>query len=137
MVKFYFLFHFVTSVQSCFFLILCVGGGQALPSPSDPSSSSSWREDSFGIDVLLEPFSETESENQESNSLHSSIPRAARDEAGPSQPAAPSHEWVLANERFSALLARHLQKHAEKSAVVARYPQLREADFHHLGGPKL
>jgi F0F1-type ATP synthase membrane subunit c/vacuolar-type H+-ATPase subunit K len=133
LVKMYFLFYFVSGVKSCLFLILCVGGEQALPAPSDPSSSSSWREDSFGIDVLLEPFSETESESRESNSLRSSIPRASRDEAGPSQPATSYHEWVLANERFSALLARHLQKHAEKSAVMARYPQLREADFHHLG----
>ena len=130
MVKIYFLLYFVSGVKSCLFLILCVGEGQALPAPSEPSSSSSWREDSFGIGVLLEPFSETESESRESNSLRSTLPRAARDEAGPSQPC---HEWGLANERFSALLARHLQKHAEKSAVMARYPQLREADFHHLG----
>ena len=35
-------------------------GGLPLPAPSSPSSSSSWPEDSFGINVLLEPFSETE-----------------------------------------------------------------------------
>ena len=58
------------------------------------------------------------------------MPRASRDEAGTSQPA-PSHEWMLANERFCALLERHLQKY---SALPAKYPQLREAYFHDLAG---
>ena len=46
------------------FLILSVGGGQALPLPApySPSHSSSWSEDSFEIGVLLEPFSETDIE---------------------------------------------------------------------------
>ena len=51
------------------FLILSVGGGQALPlpAPSSPSHSSSWKEDSFEIGVLLEPFSETDIEDTSGN----------------------------------------------------------------------
>jgi hypothetical protein len=43
-----------------------------------PSHSNSWTEDSFGIQVLMEPFSETE---MEGTSARASIPRV--DEAGP------------------------------------------------------
>lgn len=46
-------------------------------------NSDSWTEDSFEMRVLLEPFSETEMEGTSGNS---SIPRVARDEAGPSHP---------------------------------------------------
>jgi hypothetical protein len=49
----------------------------ALPAPSSPSHSSSWKEDSFDIDVLLEPFSETDSEGtsgiQHNMSLETSL----------------------------------------------------------------
>ena len=64
------------------FFILSVGG-LPLPAPSSPSSSSSWKEDSFEMKVLLEPFSETEMEGT-GTSARSSIPRGAGDEAGPS-----------------------------------------------------
>lgn len=56
-------------------------GREIIPSDSGsggPSHSNSWTGDSFGIQVLMEPFSETETE---STSARSSIPRV--DEAGP------------------------------------------------------
>lgn len=51
------------------FFIFSVGGGQALPlpAPSSPPHSSSWKEDSFEIGVLLEPFSETDIEDTSGN----------------------------------------------------------------------
>ena len=63
-----------------------------LPAPSGPSSSSSWTEDSFELQVLLEPFSETE---MQGTAVNSSIPRVARDEAGPSYQAAIVHNSSL------------------------------------------
>ena len=56
------------------FLILTMV--EALPAPSDPSSSAGWTD--FDEGVLLEPFSETEMEGP---SVNSSIPGVARDEA--------------------------------------------------------
>jgi hypothetical protein len=64
------------------FVILGVAGKDII-FHSGASSSSSFSEDSFDIRVLLEPFSETEMEGTSGNS---SIPRVARDEAGPSHP---------------------------------------------------
>ena len=61
-------------------LVLCVGGGQALPLPapsSGPSSSPSWTE--FDTQVLLEPFSETEMEGTSVG--NSSVASATRDVA--------------------------------------------------------
>lgn len=57
LIRIYVFSHVGLDFTSLFPLILAVGGGQALPlpSPSDPSSSSSFTEDSFEIDVLLEP----------------------------------------------------------------------------------
>lgn len=63
-----------------------------LPAPSGPSSSSSWTEDPFEPRVLLEPFSETE---MQGTAVNSSIPRVARDEAGPSHQAAIVHNSSL------------------------------------------
>ncbi|KAJ4942629.1 hypothetical protein NE237_014206 [Protea cynaroides] len=40
------------------FLSVVAGPGLPLPAPSDPSSSSSWSEDSFELEVLSEPFPE-------------------------------------------------------------------------------
>lgn len=50
-------------------LIYCVGAGQALPLPSNsgPAGSSSWKEESFEMEVLNEPFSETEMESTNSS----------------------------------------------------------------------
>lgn len=43
------------------FILWGVSSGEIIPG-SDPSRSTSWREDSFEIEVLMEPFSETEME---------------------------------------------------------------------------
>lgn len=63
------------------FIIWTEFSGEIIPSNSGsgPSRSTSWTEDSFGMRVLMEPFSETE---MEGTSARSSIPRG--DEAGPS-----------------------------------------------------
>jgi hypothetical protein len=79
-------------------------GGELIPSNSGsggPSHSNSWTEDSFGIRVLMEPFSETE---MEGTSARSSV---ARDEAGPSHQgrdeARPSHqEYVVQNRSLES-----------------------------------
>ena len=69
-------------------------GGKVTPysGPSGPSSSSSWTEDSFEIRVLLEPFSETETEG---TSVNPPIPRVAGEEGGPSHQTAitPNGSW--------------------------------------------
>lgn len=68
-------------------------GGELIPSNSGsggPSHSNSWTEDSFGIRVLMEPFSETEMEGTSVNQPESGrVPPATHvaprgDEAGPS-----------------------------------------------------
>lgn len=65
-----------------FLIMSVVSGGEITPYSGPSSPNSSWTEDSFEMRVLLEPFSETEMGG------NSSIPRVARDEAGPShQPA--------------------------------------------------
>lgn len=58
LIRIYVFSHVGLDFTSVFPLILAVGGGQALPlpSPSDPSSSSSFTEDSSEIGVLLEPY---------------------------------------------------------------------------------
>ena len=58
-----------------------------LPLPSGASASSEWTEDSFEMDVLLEPFSETEAEGPPRNAA---TQRVGPDEAGPSH-APPIH----------------------------------------------
>lgn len=130
--------HVGTDLTLFFPLILSVMGGEALPLPGPSGSSSSmgnvpgidsgseWR--SFEEGVLLEPFSPSESSSQGSHSIHSAMPRASRDEAGPSH----SHEGMLEKERLCALLERHLHKYSDEAAVMAKYPQLREADFQNL-----
>lgn len=57
LIRIYVFSHVGLDLTSLFPLILAVGGGQALPlpSPADPSSSSSFTEDSFEMDVLLQP----------------------------------------------------------------------------------
>ncbi|KAK3220935.1 hypothetical protein Dsin_014905 [Dipteronia sinensis] len=57
LIRIYVFSHVGLDFTYVFPLILAVGGGQALPlpSPSDPSSSSSFTEDSSEIGVLLEP----------------------------------------------------------------------------------
>ena len=75
-------------------------------SGSDPSERD-WR--SFDEGVLLE--------NQESS--HSDMPRASRDEAGPSH-----EEWMLAKQTFCALLERHCERYFEDGLLPPEYPQV-------------
>lgn len=56
LIRIYVVQHVGIYLPHLFPLVLSVGAGQALPLPS-PSSSSSFTEDSFEIDVLLEPGS--------------------------------------------------------------------------------
>lgn len=74
-----------------FFIFYVSGGeGTSYSGPSGPSPS--WTEDSFEIGVLLEPFSETETE---ATSVNPPIPRVAGEEAGPSGQAAIFHNTSL------------------------------------------
>ena len=70
LIRIYVFSHVGLDLTSLFPLILSVGGGQALPlpAPSDTGSSSPYSEDPLDIDVLLEPFSETESGFTSTNS---------------------------------------------------------------------
>lgn len=82
---FFFCSLFRLHLLECFnfalpFFLWGVSSGEIIPG-SGPSRSSSWAEDPFEIQVLTEPFSETE---MEGTSARSSIPRVAIDEAGPS-----------------------------------------------------
>lgn len=74
-------------VGSLFFFILSVGAGQGLPlpGPSGPASSSSWREDSFGLQVLLESFDEKGTEESSVNQP------PANPVASPEEAASPPH----------------------------------------------
>ena len=86
--------HFFTYLTGAL-LISCVSSGAvtSYPGPSDPSSSSSWKEDSFGIRVLLESWSKTT--ETEGTSVNQS-------EAGPVPPgnpvASPGEEAGPANQ---------------------------------------
>ena len=95
---------FIPSLFSC--LILCVGGGQALPlpaPPSGPSSSPSWAD--LDTLVLLEPFSETEMEGTSVG--NSSVARATRDEASP-----PPYQQNLSLESSIKGRIKILQNHS-------------------------
>ena len=119
------------------FNLLYGRGGAVIPFPvpSAPSSSSSWTEDSFDIGVLLEPFPETETESQGSHSVNSSMPRAAPDEAEPSHQheASPDEQRRMrATQQLSNLLERQLRKYCKTPEVIAKYPQVQEADISYL-----
>lgn len=84
--------------------MMAPSGGEVTPysGPSGPSSSSSWKEDSFEIQVLLEPFSETDTEG---TSVNPPIPRVAGEEAGPShQPS------IVHNASFESSLHQRIQR---------------------------
>ncbi|KAL3505652.1 hypothetical protein ACH5RR_031034 [Cinchona calisaya] len=141
------------------FILVCSvgsGGGQPLPlpAPSGGSSSSSWMEDSFGIDVLLESWSKsTEGGSTETgtsvNQPEASPPANAvaprGDEAGPSnQPPrvvpypyqpdevahpAPNQEEVASLQReLHALIQEMVRDESERGVgpLSAQFPEQRE-----------
>lgn len=90
LIRVYVFSHVDLDLTSFFPILLSVGGREVLPAPSGPGSSSSWREDSFELNVLLEPFSETEmdgsgtSVNQAGTALPANPVASRGEEAGPS-----------------------------------------------------
>ena len=120
-------------------LILSVGGGQALPAPSGPSSSSSWTEDSFEMRVLLEPFSEMEMESQGPSSVNQpsvTPPVASRgEEAGPSNRAPPKVSYPYHEDEMiggdSVLLIQHrlLATDPSPSATKMEFTRIQAEDL--------
>lgn len=121
--------------------------GQYMPPGSGDLDSSARRWVAFEEGVLLEDTGSAEpgsssgepsvnrresgnapAESGGSNSLNSAMPRASTHEAGPSR----SHEWMLAHERFCALLEHHLHRYRELPQVMGKYPKLLEADLRDL-----
>lgn len=85
-----------------FLITACDPGSMMLPGPSGSSNSSSWKEDSFEMQVLMEPFSETETEGTSGNPP---IPRVAGEEAGPSHQAS-----IIHNASFESSLHQRIQR---------------------------
>lgn len=113
------------------------GQGLPLPAPSGPSSSSSWTEDSFEIQVLLEPFSETEMEGTGSSVNQPPVPPAnpvapRGEEAGPSNPVVPFpyHEnEVIGGDSVLSIERRLLAKYSFPSYEVIRMARIQAEDL--------
>lgn len=92
LIRFYLYEQLSLSLLSGF--IFCVAGKEVITysGPSGASSSSSWKEDSFEIGVLLEPFSFLILRWRERNTP---IPRVAGEEAGPSHQTTLCHNFSM------------------------------------------
>ena len=126
------------------FVILTVGSaGQPfpLPAPSGPSSSASFEEDSFGIDVLLESWSKSTeggtSVNQpESGRVPPATPVAPRgDEAGPSNQPPPvvpypyQPDEVIGGDSVDSIKRRLLSNCSFPSAEVIEQARIAAEDL--------
>ena len=120
-------------VGSLFFFILSVGAGQGLPlpGPSGPASSSSWREDSFGLRVLLESFDEKGTEESSVNQP------PANPVASPEEAASPPHvvpypyqpDEVIGGDSVLSIQRRLLAKDPSPSAEVIQQARIQAEDL--------
>lgn len=120
LIRIYVLSHVGLDLTPFFPLVLSVGAGEGLPLPSGESP---YREDSFEMRVLLEPFSETSTEGTSVNQPEGEGPAAnpvtpPREEAGPSfqPPRVPYQpDEVIGGDSVDSIARRLLAKYPNPS----------------------